>query len=359
MKKYFGILENKNLNLLAEEDQLKFMIENELFYLSNSYSIGLTTTEIKINEENQTIELKPTQVVINSFYSFLKEELSRDINQQFLSFFNDYNDRVYGLSNKQQRKIALKHFNKLFKKIKVLNASFVKTVKDDNGIEKVKNMNRFDFLKGRQNGQKKQLATTENILEFLNGKKDYFKNEQFINKPSTKQFIEFEANLKILISLNGQYKFEEDFHFTDLAKLKNQFANFGDTFKSFDIFIFTHKKIQSFTKSKMAYITSLYDALFEMNLVSNNKANFLNYLNLEHQLELTKLKYFEPEENKQHDQRVLQFKLELQEYISKKINSLTEEVENPNVNTSKKKNLKIFTDKDALDYLFKNTFNCK
>ena len=36
-----------------------------------------------------------------------------------------------------------------------------------------------------------------------------------------------------------------------------------------------------------------------------------------------------------------------------------EDVEKTSVNKPKKKTLKVFTDKDALDYLFKNTFNCE
>lgn len=358
MKKYFGILNNDKINLLSIEDQLNFMVENELFHVANSYSINLTTRKVKIKPENQEIDLKPTNDVVNSFYGFLKEELSININQEFLLFFDHFNDRTYGLNNKQQRKIALKHFNKQFKKAKVLNASFVKREKDDNGIELVTNMNRFDFLKGRQNGQKQQLSTTENIFEFLNGNNKYFNNEQFINNPNTKQFIEFEACLKILISLNGQYKFEEDFHFTDLAKFKKQYIIYDDTFKSLDIYIYTYKKIQSFTKSKKISSISLYDALFEMNFVYNNRTNFLNYLNREHQMELSELKYFDLEENKMHDQRVQQFKIELQELSKENIDLKPQNIDNAKISISKKKSLKIFTDKDALDYLFKNTFNC-
>jgi len=37
---------------------------------------------------------------------------------------------------------------------------------------------------------------------------------------------------------------------------------------------------------------------------------------------------------------------------------LQQDVESPYTITSKKK-IKLFTDKEALDYLFKNTFNCK
>jgi hypothetical protein len=353
MKQYFGILNNDIVNDFSVQGQFDFMIENELFYVSRHYSIE--KTEI----ENPKTDLKPTQTVINAFYDYLKRLFSREIDQSFLHFFNDFNESIYGLDKAAQRKIALGHFNERYKKIKVLEASFVKREKDDNGIEQVKNMNRFDFLKGRQNGQKQQLATTENTLQFLNGNATYFESKQFKNNTTTKQFIEFEANLKILISLNGQHKFEEDFHFTDLAKLKNLFEKYGDIFKSFEVFIYIHKKIHGFTEAKMANITSLFDAVVEMKLVHNSKTNFLNYVNMEHQMELTKLKFYEPEQNRQHDQRVQQFRIELQAYSTEKEELLAQDVEKPYVITSKKKNLKIFTDKDALDYLFKNTFNCK
>lgn len=350
MKKYFGILNNEKVNTLEVEALLDFYIKNDLFYVSHSYIID------KIETESPKIDLKPSQMVINAFYDYLTIEFDRNINQQFLQFFSDFNDKIYGLDNKEQQKIALKHFNKLYKKVKVLEASFVKRKKDDNGIELVKNMNRFDFLKGRQNAQKQQVATTENILQFLNGNEFYFKTNQFRNDSNTKQFIEFEANLKILISLNGQFKFEEDLHFTDLAKLKNLYNKYRDVFTTFEVFLYTHKKIEGFTETKTAQITSLYDALTEMKLIKDNNS-FLNYLNFEHQLELTKIKYYEPEQNKQHDQRVQQYKLELQEYSTEKV-ELPIEIEKPAIVKSKKKRLKTFTDENALDYLFKNTFNC-
>lgn len=351
MKKYFGILNNEEVTTLEVEELLDYYIENELFYVSHSYSID------KIGIENPKIDLKPTQEVINAFYDYLTKELSRNINRQFLLFFSDFNDKIYGLGSKEQQKIALKQFNKLYKKIKVLEASFVKRQKDANGIEQVQNMNRFDFLKGRQIAEKQQVATTENILEFLNGNEAYFNREQFHSNPNTKQFIAFEANLKILISLNGQYKFEEDFHFTDLAKLKNLYNKYRNTFSTFEVFIYTHKKIHSFTEAKIAHVTSLNEALTEMKLIQNNNS-FLNYLNLEYQMELTKLKVYEPEQNKQHDQRVQKYKLELPEYSTEDL-ELVQDIEKPKIVKTNKKCLKTFTDKDAMDYLLKNTFSCK
>ena len=358
MKKYFGILNSDEINQLSIEEQLDFMLENELFYISNSYSIDIRETQTNIKIDNPKIDLKPTQEVVNAFYDYLKEQLSRNINQQFLKFFSDFNDRIYGLSNKEQQKIALKLFNKLYKKIKVLDTNFVKKEKDDNGLEQVKNMNRFHFLKGRQNGQKQQLSTTENILQFLNGKANYFNTEEFKNDSNTKQFVNFEATLKILVSLNGQYYFEEDMQFTVLGQLKNLYQKYKGLFKMFEVFTYTHKKIKGFGENKIRHITSLYGALIELKLIDSNDTEFLSYLNLEHQMELTKLKHYEPAQNKLHDERKLAFKIELQEYSNEKIELLTDDIEKPVRNKSKKKRLEIFTDKEALDYLFKNTFNC-
>jgi len=45
----------------------------------------------------------------------------------------------------------------------------------------------------------------------------------------------------------------------------------------------------------------------------------LDYLNLEHQLKLTKLKQHELEQNRQYDNRVVQIKLELQEFSTEKV----------------------------------------
>jgi len=162
MKKYFGILNTDKINNLSLQEQLDFVLENNLFYVSRSYLIDEESTEAKDKTENPKILLKPNQLVINAFYDYLKELFTRKIDQPFLLFFNDFNENIYGLDKTEQRKIALQYFNDRYEKIKVLEASFVKREKDDNGVEQVKSMNRFDFLKGRQNGQKLQLATTDN-----------------------------------------------------------------------------------------------------------------------------------------------------------------------------------------------------
>ena len=100
MKKYFGILNNEKVNTLEVEALLDFYIKNDLFYVSHSYIID------KIETESPKIDLKPSQMVINAFYDYLTIEFDRNINQQFLQFFSDFNDKIYGLDNKEQQKIA-------------------------------------------------------------------------------------------------------------------------------------------------------------------------------------------------------------------------------------------------------------
>jgi len=86
MKKYFGILKNEKVKDFKIEKLLDFYIDNELFYVSHSYSLN--------NIEKPKIDLKPTKKVINAYYDYLKEQLSRNINRQFLLFFNDFNNRI-------------------------------------------------------------------------------------------------------------------------------------------------------------------------------------------------------------------------------------------------------------------------
>ncbi len=318
MKKYFGILNNERVNNLSVEKLSAFYLAEGLFNISHSYTIDFATKESEDKLDSPQINLKPTQAVINALYDFLKDLFLRNIETPFLHFFNGFNENIYGLDKTAQKKIALDEFNELFKKTKVLKASLVKREKDRNGVEQVKSINRFDFLKWRQDAQKKELATTENVLEFLNGNDTYFNSEQFTNNPDTKQFIEFETNLKILVSLNSQYKFEDDFRFSDLRLLKNIFEKYNNTFKSLEVFLYTHKKIQSFNETKKAHIEGLYEALFEMRFIPNSKSRFMNYVNAEHQMNLTKLISFNPTENRKHDLRVQEYKEDLQEFSTKK-----------------------------------------
>lgn len=312
MKKYFGILNSEKVKNLDIPGHLDFLIDNELFYVSHAYSIEIE------DAENPKVNLKPTKGVIDACYDYLKELLKRYIDLPFLHFFNHYNENIYGLEKQEARKIALQQFNERYKKIKVLEASFIRREQNDNGVEQIKNMNRFDFLKARQNGEKQQLATTENILQFLNGNDTYFNSEQFKNDSNTKQFIDFETNLKILISLNAEHQFEDDYQFSDLGQLKDLYEKYRDNFQSLEVFIYTHKKIQNFKENKPAQITSLFVALFEKKFIPNSKIDFMKYVNLEHQMSLTKLKSFLPNKNIKHEQRVTDFKSELQEIPSKR-----------------------------------------
>lgn len=317
MKTYLGILNDASTDKLTTlEQQLGFLIENELFYKVHSYQLDIHEKDTQ-NPPYIETNFKPTEKLVNSFYDYIKKEFSADIDIHFLMFFKKFNDEIYGLEENEQRKIALKEFKRLYDEIKVLDSSLLWKKKSENGIENVVSMNRFQFLKARQKGQKTQLANTDNIFEFLNGNEVFFKDAFQEVKSDFKAFVDFESTLKILISLNDLYQFEEDLQFSELGQLKLIYEKYTTVFISFKVFCYAHKKIQSFRASKKAHIGSLYDVLLDLQLIQRNKNRFTDYINLEHGIQLSKIKTYQEGENWQHDSRVKNYKEELQKQITK------------------------------------------
>ena len=120
--------------------------------------------------------------------------------------------------------------------------------------------------------------------------------------------IEFESTLKILVSLNDQFKFEDDYQFSDLGLLKEVFIRYKDMIERFDVFVYTHKLIKTFESLKSAKCTSLFYALEELKLILNNKSRFVEYLQKEHDSSQTSIKSLTSGMKAHHDDRVQEFK---------------------------------------------------
>ncbi len=167
-----------------------------------------------------------------------------------------------------------------------------------------------------RSGMCSALASYESLIAYLNGQEDYFKSDKFLEDETFLKMLNFERQLKILISLNDRYQFIENIVFSKLGKLKDTYKVYKNIFSSFDIFQFTNNFIEELTENKPSNIDSLHQALLELNLISPKKEPFINYVNTAHNIPITKVRNYARDVNRSHDFRLLKIKEDLKELTS-------------------------------------------
>lgn len=309
MNTYFAHFKNLKIDVSSTEKLSNYMFRSGLFY-EKQRIVLVTSNSDSASEENANPDVGISEDLMNAFYSYLKTILSADIETPFIIYFDQFNEEVYGLEHIKQKEIGLRDFKKFYNKVKALKGSLGFKVLSDNGVEHVKGINRFVFLKGRQRAIKSNISSLEKdfLFEYMDGNAAFFEKENLLGDPEIRELIEFESTLKILVSLNDQFKFEDNLEFSDLGLLKDIFEGYKDIFESFGVFVYAHKLIKKFKGTKSAKCTSLFYALVQLQLVFDNKKNFAKYLRQEHELTQAVVKSLKEDDSPVHDFRVKKFK---------------------------------------------------
>lgn len=316
----FGILKDRGFEKLSKDKQLQILVDLGLY---ESYtSLELKTENFldlsKLNEINTCkTYINPTYSLRHEFYMFFIGINLTRIDKDFLFFSRDYEDEVYGMEYKDQRKIGLKYFKDNYRRITPKDISLGYRTISRTGVEGVEMINRFEFLKGSREALKTNLATDENLKAYLIGNREYFESKEFISQEIYNKVLDFESTLKILLSLNSVYQFEEDATYSNQGILKERYNKYKNVFLNFEVFSWTQKKIQSFIDNKPSQIDSLHQALLELLLISERKKNFIDYVNQEYNMSITKIRHYGRGENLSHDFRIKKIKEELQDLTSK------------------------------------------
>ena len=211
----------------------------------------------------------------------------------------------------EQKVIARDIFREIYDSVNV-KVDLIKREVSKNGIENAKEFNRFLKLKAMRSGICSTIANYENLIPYLSGDEAYFKSSKFKEDETFLKMLNFESQLKVLVSLNDRYQFMEDIAFSKLGKLKDTYKCYQNLFISFEVFVWVKDKIDSFIEEKPSHIESLYQSLLDLDLVSGTKKIFIDYVNQEHKMELTKIRNYSEKNNRKHDFRVKKFREELQ-----------------------------------------------
>ena len=318
---YYGCINRDDFEPLSKEQKQEFLINKNLYHSHIQVplsSIDLDEGKVKEGAKVQQI-VEPVPELRQQFYNFVLLRYLNNINLPFYLFFKTFNDKIYGLSRKKQKKIALRYSNEYYNKVKNNAVSSHKRLLSPSGIEHIKNDSRFKALSEERSHRKGKLIDHGFIAEFLFGN-DVFFDEKLIEKNEVLQeIINFESTLKILVSLNDVYHFERDFYFSELGMLQEKYqATYKKLFASFDAFLFTYEKINSFDNHKQASIESLHATLKELELMRGSNTIFIKYIKAEHAIKMTKIRKYEAYQNRIHDDRVRIFKDDWHQFSAKK-----------------------------------------
>jgi hypothetical protein len=305
--KYFGTFDPKTLELSDIE------IENLMldYGLLEKKLIG-TATNIENNilkfTVSNTIHIKPSKELVEEYYKFIIDLYSSEILEIKLPFFKIFNDEIYGLDPKEQKKIALDYFKQIYNTIyKDVITIYNQRISSD-GIVHTHNFNKLKMLHYQLEAYKINLSDTRSTLCYLTGDRKTYIDSNFIENKTVAEVLKFEAWKQIIVELNSRYGFEDDYYFNNKFKDDINFLKHKKIFKTLESYQFTNTKIKSFKDDEKAKSVSLYQAIIDLNLITDNKAEFKKFMKTEYDFSPSEIVTYEKDENRTHDKRVAQFK---------------------------------------------------
>lgn len=314
--KYFGIFDQKTQELSDIEIE-NLMLDNGLL----EKKIIATATSIENNILNftisNTIHIKPSKELVEEYYKFIIDLYSSEILEIKLPFFKIFNEEIYGLDPKEQKKIALDYFKKIYNNIyKDVITIYNQKISND-GIVHTHNFNKLKMLHYQLEAYKINLSDTRSSLCYLIGDRKTYIDSNFIENEIVTEVLEFEAWKQIILELNSRYEFEDDYYFTNRKNDLAKFKEYDHIFKSLESYQFTDRKIKSFEKDKKAHIESLYQVLNEQKIINSHKENFMLFLKTEYDIHITKIISSKEKANYLNDERVTLFSQEWETLTSK------------------------------------------
>lgn len=279
------------MNFISAE--LKKQLKNDLDkYLNIKIKSKFNLNNLLISE-GENIKLKPTQNLLDDFYESIVKQFSEKVITKKCEFYEKFNEDIYGLNYNDQRKIALKNYKELYNALFKDKITYMPDVDYESynfEEELVKIENKLKMVYYNKLKYQHKLATINQFYEYLTGDKSIFSKENFKkHELILLDTLNYEVSKTIMIKLNNEYKFEEDFYFTNTIEDKNKYQEYDKLFNSFKAYKFTEHQIKTFVEDEKANIESLYEFLRVQNLVNKGKNIFLKYLKSEHEISLTKI----------------------------------------------------------------------
>jgi hypothetical protein len=208
---YFGGLNKYRLHDLTPEKKIKLFISKKLYNVTQVMNISLNKP-VNLVSNNQYKKIhEPTKELLNAYYSYVVHVYLENINSKFIDFFHSFNNQTLGLRKKDAKIIGRLHFLGLINNKHSPNFDIVRMSESSSGIPSVDNAPKLELYFIKQEALKYRLAHEyeKGLYEFLMGNSDHFNNRSIGDNSIVQEIIQFESDLKILLSLNEKYKFEK------------------------------------------------------------------------------------------------------------------------------------------------------
>ncbi|WP_417196990.1 hypothetical protein [Bizionia sp.] len=315
--KYFGKLERKKFEKESQNKQDEILVLNEFYErIMRTGNVSVSDAFSKSVRVSLTPSNQPTKILVDEIYELLLVRYKLYIENIFIAFFHEFNEEIYGLTHAEARKIALQNFKLIYKDLKIEGFNKVNRETSSLGIENIAVEKRLEYLSLRRMAIKRNIAIRSFVLEYLYGNMEFFTDE-FVNENDLiNEFIFFESQLKIILSLNDRYAFETDIYFSKAAKAKNIFEKYPNIFTTLESFLKIHLTIENLEENVSSSINCLYHAINELKLIKGKKSDFITYLKDEHAISKTNIPKIETEFDSPDVKRIHTFLKEFKEFAS-------------------------------------------
>lgn len=273
--------------------QMEIQLKKDLYKIINIGGENKIDLNNFLIDDGINIYLEPTQNLLDDFYDTIINHFRLIILDNKFSFYEIFNEEIFGLDFNEQKRIALKRYKSSYKNIFYDGITYlsVDDYEDDNfKIDYLKIDNKLKMVYVNKLKYQNKLLKIDSIFKYLTGDESLFR-ESFYKKNCKvlDEIINYEVQKEIMVELNTKYKFEEDFYFSNTLDDKRNFLDYNKIFNSFKAFKFTNVNIQNFGSDKKAQVESLYEFLRVNNLINKGKIEFLRFLEIEHGIVITKI----------------------------------------------------------------------
>ncbi|TLP74164.1 hypothetical protein [Maribacter sp. ACAM166] len=221
-KAYFGYLKKEALSSLSNEEKMALFISEKLFTTTKILSLTSKTAINLLDPEQYKTVKKPVKALLNAYYSHITNTFQEYIENIFIDFFHSFNNQIFALENPEVKKIARLHYLTIIDNIHSPNFDIVRMSENNNGFPKVNNATKLELYSIKQDTFKTRAVQeySKGLDQFLMGNSKKFNDGLLSEIPILKEIIQFEGDLKILLALNEEFKFEE-FDFNYAPKIKS------------------------------------------------------------------------------------------------------------------------------------------
>jgi hypothetical protein len=303
MRFFEKIKKNEIENFTIDEIE-NYLGENEIYEnrISDETLSKLMSVNFVLDFNDVETKFYPSLNLINEFCEFIYNHYN--IHSLVDKYFIDFNNEVYGLEFIEQKKIALEYFNDLYNTLKIETPDLIHKSKSFTGIENTISEGKLFKVYMEVQKLKKDLTTTINITPFLVGDINHY-DESFLKKEDVLSTINFISISKILSQLNDRFKFEKDKYFTGYFSDSQLYEEYKHIFNSTEVCHFTNKYLKNIENLIPSHVYAVYDFLNKKELIKKNDAKFMDFIESEYGLKITKIhNYDKKQENFNHRKKL-------------------------------------------------------